>query len=169
MTLETGRLCLSKLTCEDAGFILELLNEPSFKRYIGDKGVRTPDDARNYLQDGPLRQYERLGYGLYRVSLLEDGTAAGICGLVKREGFPDPDLGFAFLKAHWSNGYAYESSVAVLAEARDRYRLGRIVAMADADNAASIHLLRKLGFRYEQMVTMPGETGEVQQYSIEGW
>jgi ribosomal-protein-alanine N-acetyltransferase len=165
----TGRLRLARLTYDDAGFILELLNEPSFKRYIGDKGVDSLDDARAYLRDVPLAQYKRFGYGLYRVSIRDDDTAAGICGLVKRDEFPEPDLGFAFLKAHWSNGYALESSRAVLEEARDRFELRRILAMADKENVASVRLLEKLGFQFECMVTMPGETHEICQYAIEDW
>ena len=165
--LKTERLALSRLTYDDAAFILELLNEPSFKIHIGDKGVRNLDDAREYLREGPIDQYETVGYGLYRVGLRDREIATGLCGLVKRDVLPDPDLGFAFLKAHWSNGYALEASRAVLTEAADRFRLQRILAMADRDNAASIRLLAKLGFQFERMVTMPGESEEIRQYAIE--
>lgn len=169
MSLETERLRLTRLTDDDAGFILELLNEPSFQHYIGDKGVRTRDDARAYLREVPLAHYEQFGYGLYRAGLLGNDAAIGICGLVQRDPFPDPDLGFAFLKAYWGNGYARESSLAVLGEARNRLGLDRVLAMADEENMASTRLLDKLGFGFERMVTLPGETSEVRQYSIEGW
>ena len=158
---------MSKLTYEDAAFILELLNEPSFKKHIGDKGVQTLGDAREYLRDGPIGQYASVGYGLYRVGLRRSDIAVGICGLVRREGFPDPDLGFALLRAHWSNGYALEASRAVLREAADRFNLRRVLAMADEANAASNHLLAKLGFQFEGMVIMPGEAVEIRQYAIE--
>ncbi len=169
MSLATERLRLTRLTADDAAFILELLNEPTFRRYIGDKGARTLDGARAYLREVPLAHYARFGYGLYRVGLPADDVAIGICGLVNRDPFPDPDLGFAFLKAYWGNGYALESSVAVLGEARDRLGLDRVLAIADEENTASTRLLDKLGFGYERMVTMPGETSQVRQYSIEGW
>lgn len=169
MSLTTGRLRLSRLGYDDVEFILELLNEPTFRKYIGDKGVRSAADARAYLRGVPLAHYERYGYGLYRVSTLDADTNAGICGLVKRDEFPEPDLGFAFLKAHWSNGYASESSRAVLAEARDSFGLRRILAMADEENIASLRVLEKLGFHYERRVTMPGETHEIRQYAIEDW
>ena len=167
--LHTERLTLAKLSFDDVDFIFDLLNEPTFKRFIGDKGIHTKDLALQYLRDVPLRQYEHHGFGLYRVGVGEENIAAGICGLVSREGFTDPDLGFAFLHAHWGQGYACESSLAVLAESRDKFSLRRIIAMADEDNAASIHLLEKLGFRYEQMVTMPGETEAIRQYALEDW
>lgn len=165
--LDTERLTLSKLTYDDAAFILELLNEPSFMQYIGDKDVHTLDDARHYLRSGPVDHYARFGFGLYRVGFRDTGVVAGICGLVKRDEFPYPDLGFAFLKAHWSNGYALEASKAVLAEAGDRFKLSRILAMADEDNEASNRLLAKLGFRFESMVIMPGETQAIRQYALE--
>jgi len=167
--LHTERLTLAKLSFDDADFIFDLLNEPTFKRFIGDKGIRTTDDALQYLRDVPLRQYELHGFGLYRVDFGDQNIAAGICGLVSREEFPDPDLGFAFLNAYWGQGYAYESSLAVLAESRDKFSLRRIIAMADEENVASIHLLDKLGFRFERMVTMPGETDSIRQYALEDW
>lgn len=167
--MRTERLTLARLSFDDVDFIFELLNEPTFKRYIGDKGINTKDDALTYLTDVPLHQYENHGYGLYRVGVGEDDAAAGICGLVSRAEFPDPDLGFAFLSAYWGKGYAFESSRAVLADGRDSYGLRRIIAMADEENVASTRLLDKLDFRFEEMVTMPGETQEIRQYAIEDW
>lgn len=167
--LHTERLTLAKLSLDDVDFIFDLLNEPTFKRYIGDKGIQTRNDALQYLRDVPLQQYKLHGFGLYRVGVGDENTAAGICGLVSREEFTDPDLGFAFLHAYWGRGYAYESSLAVLAESREKFGLRRIIAMADEDNVASGHLLEKLGFRYERMVTMPGETEAIRQYALEDW
>lgn len=167
--LRTERLTLAKLSFDDADFIFELLNEPTFKRFIGDKGIETQGDALNYLRDVPLHQYENHGYGLFRVGVGDDDIAVGICGLVSRDEFPDPDLGFAFLQAYWGRGYACESSLAVLADGRDTYGLRRIIAMADEENVASTHVLDKLDFRFERMVIMPGETQEIRQYAIEDW
>ena len=112
--LETDRLILRWLSTDDAEFILELLNEPSFLQYIGDKGVRTLEDARNYILNGPVDMYARLGFGLYLTELKERGVPLGICGLLKRDGLEDVDIGFAFLPRFWAKGYAYESA-AVLA------------------------------------------------------
>src|SRR5712692_6293312 len=117
--LETDRLILRRLSVEDAEFILDLLNQPSFLRYIGDKGVRSLDDARAYILNGPVDSYERNGFGLYLVQMKADGTPIGICGLVKRDTLPDADVGFAFLPAHWSQGYAVESATAVMKYARN--------------------------------------------------
>ncbi|MGI9203234.1 MAG: GNAT family N-acetyltransferase [Woeseiaceae bacterium] len=165
--LQTDRLILSHLSYADCAFIIELLNEPSFLEFIGDRGVRNADDAREYLKKGAIDSYEKHGFGLYRVTQRDTRAAIGMCGLVLREEFDHPDLGFAFLERYWSNGYAYESAVAVLRHARDQLGLAIVIAMADEDNTSSIALLDKLGFRFAEMVTMPGEAVEICQFNLE--
>lgn len=165
--LETARLRLTRLSYENCGFILQLLNEPAFRQFIGDKGVRSVHDARAYLRERIIDHYDRYGFGLYLVSLKRDGTSLGICGLVKREEFDHPDLGFAFLEAHQSRGYASESAAAVLEYARDQLGLLRLIAIVDPENQKSRRLLSKLGFWFEHMVTMPGESTEVCQYGMQ--
>lgn len=154
--METARLTIRRLRPSDAGFILELLNDPAFIRYIGDRGVRTDADAVGYISDGPMASYERHGFGLYLVERKPDGTSAGICGLLRRDYLPEPDLGFAFLPAFRSQGLAFEAAGAVLAEARS-LGLWRVLAITSPDNTASIRLLGKLGFRFERALQPPGE------------
>ena len=158
--LETDRLILRHFNPDDAPFILALLNEPSFLRYIGDKKVRTLDDARQYISNGPIATYAQHGFGLYQVELKEAHTPIGMCGLLKREELPHPDIGFAFLPDFWNKGFAYEAATAVLTEARERLQLDRILAIVNPDNEASIRLLEKLGFNFEQM------KGDVKLYAL---
>jgi RimJ/RimL family protein N-acetyltransferase len=138
--LETDRLNLRWLSIDDAEFILELLNEPSFLRFIGDKGVRTLDDARDYILNGPVDMYTRLGFGLYLTELKESGVPIGLCGLIKRDGLEDVDIGFAFLPKFWARGYAYESADAVMAYGKTVLGLNRIVAIT------SPTIMRQAGF-----------------------
>jgi [ribosomal protein S5]-alanine N-acetyltransferase len=163
--LETERLILRKLSLDDAEFIFELTNEPSFIRYIGDKGVRNLDDARKYIQDGPLSSYERNGFGLYRVELKDTGAAIGTCGLLKRDTLPHPDIGFAFLPAYWSQGYAFESAAAVMNYAREALKLKRILAITSPDNQASAKLLGKIGLRFERMIKLSDDAEEIKLFS----
>jgi [ribosomal protein S5]-alanine N-acetyltransferase len=165
--LETERLVLRELRPEDAEFILVLLNEPSFLRYIGDRQVRTVDDARRYIEAGPVDSYARNGFGLYLVERREDRAAMGLCGLLKRDVLPDPDLGFAFLPAYWASGYAREAALATVADARDRLGLRRILAITSPDNQSSMKLLGRIGFSFEREVRMSPEEPEVRLFAVE--
>jgi len=164
--LETERLTLRHLSPDtDAEFILRLLNEPSFLRYIGDKDVRTLDDARTYIRNGPLKSYAENGFGLYRVGLKESDAAMGICGLIKRETLTDPDIGFAFLPEYWNQGYAYESAEAVMQHARAELGLGRILAITSPDNDASGKLLGRIGLRFQRVVRLSEDTAKVKLFA----
>jgi [ribosomal protein S5]-alanine N-acetyltransferase len=167
LVLETRRLALRRLCLADDGFILELLNEPSFLRYIGDKGVRTHEDARRYITTGPMASYERFGFGLYLVARKEGQEPIGMCGLLKRDTLPDADVGFALKPAFWSMGYAHEAASAVLAEARDDVGLKRVLAITSPDNVASIALLGKLGFSFERMASLTEGAPEVRLFAAE--
>jgi RimJ/RimL family protein N-acetyltransferase len=155
--LETERLTLREFTADDAAFVLRLVNEPSFLRYIGDRGVRNLDDARRYIADGPVAGFAKHGHGLMRVDRKSDGTIVGMCGVLKREALPEPDIGFSFLPEYWSQGYALESASAVMRHARGTLGLGRILAITTRDNGPSMRLLDKLGFRFERMIAFGEE------------
>jgi RimJ/RimL family protein N-acetyltransferase len=167
IVLETERLTLRRLEIGDAEFILGLLNDPSFLRFIGDKKVRTLDDAREYISSGPIASYERHGFGLYLTERREDGVPIGICGLLKRESLKDVDVGFAFLPRFWAKGYAFESASAVMAYARNVLGLSRVVAITSPDNDPSIRLLTKLGMKFESMVRLSEESPEVRLFATE--
>jgi RimJ/RimL family protein N-acetyltransferase len=151
--IQTERLVLRQLELHDAAFILELLNEAAFLQFIGDKGVRTLGGAREYILKGPIDSYARHGFGLYAACLL-DGTPTGICGLVKRDGLTDADVGFAFLSRHCAKGYAAESASAVLVHARRVLRMPRIVAITAPENRGSIAVLEKIGLQFEGMIRL---------------
>ncbi len=154
--LETPRLVLRRLLLEDAPFILELVNDTAWLQYIGDKHVHSLEDARSYIRKGPLDMYARLGFGLYMVTL-RTGNRIGLCGLIKRDGLEDVDLGFALLPRYRGRGYAGEAAAAVLDYGRQTLGLKRIVAITSPDNQRSVHVLEKIGFVYEQTLTLPGQ------------
>lgn len=165
--LETERLRLRQLLPDtDAEFILELLNDPSFIRYIGDKGVRDLNSARRYIIDGPVKSYGAHGFGLYLVELKMTETPIGICGLVKRDTLPHADIGFAFLPSYWKKGYAFESAVAVIQYARDTLKQDRILAITSPDNEASGKLLDKIGLRFEKMIRLGEDAPEIKLFAV---
>lgn len=167
MNLTTERLRLRELTVDDAPFMLTLLNEPSFIQNIGDRGVRSIPDAAAYIERGPRASYARYGFGLWLVTLTAGGTPIGICGILKRDALPEPDIGFAFLPAYWSSGYAYEAASAVRTLARETFNLPRLLAIVSPGNARSIRLLERLGFTFDRLWSMPGDTHEVKLFAAD--
>ncbi len=165
--LETERLILRWITADDVEFIHALMNEPSYLRFIGDKGIRTIADACEYILNGPVDSYENFGYGLYLTELKEDGAPVGICGLVNRELIEDVDIGFAFLPKYWAMGYAHESAKAVITYGKTVVGLKRIVAITAADNQSSIRLIEKIGMRFEKMVSLSADEADVKLFSRE--
>jgi RimJ/RimL family protein N-acetyltransferase len=162
--LETDRLSLRQLSADDAEFILDLVNQPSFVKNIGDKGVRTKADAVAYIQNGPVASYKRFGFGLNLVELKGSEIPIGICGLLKRDSLPDVDIGFAFLPAFWSRGYAVESAAAVMDHGRDVLGIGRIVAITAPGNQGSIKVLEKIGFKFEGMIRLSESEPEIKLF-----
>jgi RimJ/RimL family protein N-acetyltransferase len=165
--LETDRLILRLQTTEDAAFILELMNTPSWLQFIGDRGVRTIEDARAYILNGPIRMYEQSGFCLFLVERKEDQVPLGICGLVKRDSLEDVDIGFAFHPKYWSKGYAYEAASAVMAYGKDTRGLNRIVAITTQDNHASAKLLEKVGLRFERLVQLANDPEELKLFAFD--
>lgn len=153
----TERLLIRQFDTQDAPFILELLNEPAWLRFIGDKNVRSMDDALTYLHNTPFKSYRENGYGLWMVELKDSHTPVGMCGLIKREALPSEDIGFAFLAAYNGKGYAHEAAAAVMQYATDVLQMSRLLAIANEDNARSIKLLEKLGFTYQRLINLPGD------------
>lgn len=159
--IRTRRLVLRRLTESDAAFILELVNDPDWLLHIGDRGVRSLEDARAYLLRGPIAMYGRHGFGLFRVELREGGEPIGICGLLKRDALEDVDLGFALLPRFRSRGYAREAAAATLEYGRQKLGLARIVAIVAPGNYASTELLKKLGMGAEGRLRLAEDADEV--------
>ena len=155
------------MNVEDAAFILELLNDPSFIQNIGDRMVRTIEDACSYIVNGPVASYAKNGFGLCLVILKGTGESIGMCGLIKRDGLDDVDIGYAILPKFWSKGYAVESAQAVKAYARDVVGLKRLVAITDPANVGSIRVLEKIGLRFEKMVRLSADDIDLKLFATE--
>ena len=165
--VETERLLLRQFSTEDAGFILQILNEPSFIQNIGDRGVRTLEDARAYLLNGPIASYAKNGFGLWLVILKETNESIGMCGLIKRDGLDDVDIGYALLPKFWSKGYAVEAAQAVKHYARDVVGLKRIVAITDPANESSVRVLEKIGLKFERMVRLSADDIDLKLFAAD--
>ena len=165
--LHTARLTLRAFTPDDAAFVVELLNDPGWLRFIGDRKVRTIDDARAYLHNGAIAHATKHGFALGAVQRTSDGTLLGMCGLIRREGLDDVDLGYAFLPAYRGQGYAREAAAAWLACGFERFGLKRIVAITSVDNVASGKVLEAIGMRFERRLRVPGHNDDSNFYAAE--
>lgn len=165
-TIETQRLRLFDLSIEDAPLMLAIWNDPDFILHVGDRGIRTEADARAAMVDGALKLFRDFGYGPYRMSLRSTGDAIGICGLFRRKGLDDTDIGYAVLPEYCGQGFAFEAAQAVIAYARDTLGLDRLTAIVSPNNVASINLTEKLGLRYERSIRMPGTDETVSIYAM---
>jgi len=168
IAFETARLRLRELASEDAAFILELVNEPAWLRFIGDKGVRTLADARKYIAEGPVASYRANGFGLFLVERKEppaSPTPIGMCGLIRRPTLEDVDLGFALLERHEGRGYTREAAAAVVEFGRTTIGLKRLVAITVPENVRSIRVLETVGFAFERRVKLSAEGEELALYA----
>ncbi len=163
--LLTERLRLRRYTLDDAPFVLRLLNERSFIDNIGDRGVRSLDDARLYLQNGPLASYAVHGFGLWLIELLTTGAPIGMCGLLKREALQDVDLGYALLPEFAAQGFAFEAADATLSYGTQAFGLSRVLAIVSPHNTRSIRLLERLGFEFERPIRMSADADEIRLYA----
>ena len=159
--IQTPRLLLRELTVEDAPFIVQLVNDPAWLQFIGDKGVRTLEDAEKYILNGPVKSYADNGFGLWLVELKENNTPIGMCGLINRPTLEGIDIGFAYLPQYVGQGYAFEAATATLQYAKQVLLLERVLAITNPENIRSIALLKKLGLQTEKEYTLPGETRPV--------
>ncbi len=154
--MQTERLTLRELTVNDAEFINEILNTPKFLQYIGDRQVRTAEQAAEFIENRYRQSYVDHGFGLYAVELM-GGTPIGMCGYVRRESLDGPDMGFAFLPEHERCGYGFESASAMIKYGRDTLGFSTIRAITSMENDASGALLKKLGFTFDQIIETNGE------------
>ena len=164
MELKSERLILSEFTKNDASFFYQLVNEPAWKQYIGDKNVHTILDAEKYLENNIIPSYQKFGFGFYVVMLKEDNTSIGMCGLIKRDWMDYVEIGFAFLAQYRGKGYAIESSIATKKYAKEKLAISQIAAITDIDNEKSGNLLNRLGLEFDKLISYPGENKKCKLY-----
>ncbi|WP_036169784.1 GNAT family N-acetyltransferase [Massilia sp. 9096] len=164
--LATERLRLRTVTLDDATFYHTLVNDPAFIEHIGDRGIRTLEQARESVRDGPIAMQVQRGHSLYVVELKDEGRPIGMCGLIKRSTLDGVDIGYAFLPAGRQQGYALEAARGVLAYA-PALGLRRVLAITSPNNIASNRLLLKLGMRFEHFTHLTPEDAGSNLYSIE--
>ena len=164
--LETERLVLRRVTLDDADLMYAVWNDPGFIRNVGDRGIRTLEQARDATRSGAMQLYADYGYGPYVLTLKSSGKRIGICGLFRRENLEHADIGFAILPDFRGQGLAEEAAIAVRDHARDDLGLDWLTAIVSPDNPPSIALIEKLGLSFDRMITMPGDEQAIRLYRM---
>lgn len=164
--LETNRTILREIVRSDAEFILDLLNQPSFIKNIGDRNVRSVDESREFIENRFRASYQTFNFGLWAIELKETGTAIGICGFVKRDFLPDADIGFALLPQFERRGYTFEAASASMKYGAEKLNLKRVLAITSKNNEASGKLLEKLGFRFERLIEPAPDDEELKLFFL---
>lgn len=164
---QTKRLILKPTSVEDAAFFLELYNTPDWLKYIGDRNIKTKEDAETFIRKKIMPQFERLGYANYTVTLKSDGTKIGSCGLYDRDGLEGLDIGFAFLPAYYKQGYGFESADKIKELAFQKFNLTKLNAITVHYNMASINLLIKLNFLFVKNIFLPDDPEELMLFELD--
>ena len=150
---ETKRLILSKITTNDAAFILELMNSPGWLKYIGDRNIKTVEAATVHIENNQLKCYKTYGFGYYKIQIkAENLKTIGTCGLLKRDELEHVDVGFSLLPNYHGKGYGFEAVTEIMNLAKSEFNMKRICAITLPINKPSIHLLEKLGLSYQKTV-----------------
>lgn len=163
---ETKKLKLRELTMEDTSFIIELVNSPGWLKFIGDRNIKTVEQATAYLENGPIKSYRENGFGLWLVETRDDKKPIGMCGLLRRDYLDHPDIGFAFLPEFIGKGWGFEAAEATLTLAKDKLMLPILCAITMPNNTASIKLLEKIGFKFMMQISPTGSQEELLLYQI---
>lgn len=164
---ETERLIIRPMSLEDGEFLLDLYNRPKFIQFIGDRHIKTVSDAENYIKNKFLPQFEKLGFGNYMVITKDENKKIGGVGIFERDGLDVVDIGFSLLEEFEGKGYAYEAAIKVKSIGMDEFGLKKLSAITAKDNFSSQKLIEKLGLKFKNHVTLPGENEELRYYETE--
>lgn len=164
--LETERLRIRALTIIDAGFMMQLMNTPTWIKNIGNRNVNDKTSASNYIANNIINSYNINGFGLFLVTQKKDNQSAGICGIVKREGLTIPDLGFALMPNYEGKGIATEASKAVIKYAKESLQIAQLAGITKPENTASIRVLEKVGMEFKQIIQLPQDANIFSLYTM---
>ncbi|MEO9893952.1 GNAT family N-acetyltransferase [Aurantibacter sp.] len=166
-SFETERLILQPTSTKDSEFIFQLFNSPKWLKYIGDRNIKSVENAKQYINDNMMPQLQKLGYSSYTIIRKKDQQKIGTCGLYNRNGLDGIDIGFAFLPEYENKGFAFEAANRLKNAAFTEFDIERILAITKKGNSGSHKLLKKLGLELSGTITLPNDNTELLLYTIE--
>jgi len=148
LPIATDRLLLRDFVRTDFTAIHAYSSDPRVTKYLF-FGPRDEDSTADYL-DGLLASQEEVPRTRFELAVEEraSGRVIGACdlSLIERNVV---DLGYMLGLADWGKGYATEIALALVEAAFSDLRADRIISTVDVNNRASIHVLEKIGMRWE--------------------
>jgi [ribosomal protein S5]-alanine N-acetyltransferase len=147
--LETARMRLLPWQADDWLLLRPIATDPQVMRYIS-AGKPWPDERIREFVGRQVAHFDRLGYCLWKLLHKQTSEMIGFCGLQPLDGTAETEIGWWLARAWWGQGLATETASAALLDGFERARLEKIVAIAMAENRASIHVMEKLGMTYER-------------------
>ena len=142
--LETTRLRLRLFTHDDLQIMFRLNTDPDVIKYA-DTPAKDMEEVRQRLEQGPLSDYKKYGYGSFAVELKESGDVIGFCGIKYLPEIDLPEVGFRYLKEYWGRGIGTEAARVCVDFARDDLKIEKLIALIIPGNIASIRVAEKLG------------------------
>jgi len=151
--IETDRLILRAPREEDFETVAEFAQSPRTE-YIGG-----PQDRFGAWQGllAQLGHWVLRGYGLWMIESKEAGAPVGRTGVIRHDGWPEPELGWTIFDGQEGKGYAREAAEAARLYAAEEWGFTRLISQIHPENGRSISLALRLGAQQEEETTLLGE------------
>ena len=169
--IETAQLIIRHLTLSDLSDFIIYRSNPEVTKYQG-FDVMTMEQAENFIKDNSNKHFGKAGEWVqYGIESSATGKLIGDCAIKLDEYDPRiAEIGITISHLEQKKGYAKEVLLGILAFLFEEIKIHRVVEIVDAENIASINLLKSIGFRQEghfiENIFFKGKWGSEFQYAM---
>lgn len=165
-TLEAPRVRLRWLTADDVDGLFAIFSDEQMMRYWSSTPMKSRAEAEELLIRIHRQFADKSGFQ-WGVERKEDGALLGTCTLFNiHYGNMRAELGYCLHSAHWGRGYMGEALAALIDHSFHALKLRRLEADVDPDNASSLRILDRMGFRREGILRERWNVGGAIQDSV---
>lgn len=157
--LDTARCRVREITPDDVDRLYEIYADPQITKFMEDLYEKREDEIA-YTQEYIRCHYGFYDFGMWIVEKKDTGEIIGRAGFDMRQGYEDPELGFMIGSSYQRKGYATEVCKAILSYGKEQLGFDRVGSFTNAKNTASVRLLSKLGFSFQQEKEVDSVKGE---------
>lgn len=162
LILETERLIMREMRFEDAEALFEMDKNPEVHKYLWQKPYASIEEIHSYIEN-IRNQYVAHKIGRFSTVLKETNELIGWTGIkfindhIENGHTNFYDYGYRLNEKSWNKGFATEASKAWLTYGFNQMKIAEMNAYTHAENAASNHVLQKVGFKCVE--NYPNEDG----------